>query len=72
MSTSKIKSLTKWKVTYSMDVTDSTVWKVIVDDEVNSLEVYTTSHQLCTNQDPYLSCSETLDHIVTLKAKTNW
>jgi len=53
--------------TYSVYVWDSTVWKVVVDDEIHSLEVDAPSHQLRADENPDLPRTETLDHIVTLK-----
>ena len=52
-----------------MNVADGTVRKIIINDKVNSLEINTTPHQLCTYKNPDLSWSKTLYHIISLQKK---
>ena len=54
-------------LTNSVDVTYRTIWEVIIDDKVNSLEVHASPHQLGTDQHPDLATAKTLHNIVSLK-----
>ena len=54
-------------VTYSVDVADSTVGEVVVDDKVYTFEIHSSSHEVCTNEHPDLATAESCDHVVTLK-----
>ena len=54
-------------LTYSVNIANGTVWEIIVNDEINSLEINTSAHQLCTYQDPDLSRPKTLYHIISLQ-----
>ena len=53
-----------------MDVADSAVWEVIVDNKVHSLEVYPSSHQLSADENPDVSQSETFHNVVPLEETT--
>ena len=50
-----------------MDVADSTIWKVIINDKIHSLKIDTSAHQLCGDEEPHLTRPEAFDNVVTLK-----
>lgn len=56
-------------LTYPVDVADGTVWEVVVYDKVHSLEVNPSSHQLCANENPDVSQSETFHDVVALEER---
>lgn len=53
--------------TNSVNVANGRRRKVIVDNQVNSLKIDTSTHQLSTNENPNLTRAETFNNIVTLK-----
>lgn len=57
------------RVTYSVNVTDGAVGEIIVDDQINSNKVHSSSHQLCTDQYPSLPWAEIFDSIISLQIK---
>lgn len=54
-------------VTYSVNVTDGTVGEIIVNDQINSNKVHSSSHQLRTDQYPCLPWAEIFDSIISLQ-----
>lgn len=55
------------RVTYSVNVTDGTVGEIIINDQINSNEVHSSSHQLRTDQYPCLPWAEIFDSIISLQ-----
>ena len=52
-----------------MDVTDRRRREIVIDDQVDTFEIDTTSHQLRANQDPDLTRPERLNNVVSLKER---
>lgn len=61
-----LQQISIW-VTYSVNVTDGTVREIIVNDQIHSNKVHSSSHQLRTDQYPCLPWAEIFDSIISLQ-----
>ena len=50
-----------------MDVADGAAGEVVVDDEVDSLQVNASPHQLCADEHPDVAGTEAAHRVVTLR-----
>ena len=55
-----------------MDVADCIGGEVVVDDQVDSLEVDATTHQLCADQGPHFALNEVVYCGVTLPSRKSF
>jgi len=54
-----------------MDIDVVAVWKVVVDNEVDSLEVHATTHDISTDQNPHAAGPEPTHHCISLYTDTS-